>query len=366
MSSGKRPVTQTELAQDLQRFAGGFMHSIAEGAQPLARAEDPRIREIVIRQVLTYESSTLELATGPEPEIDLLDMIVFVSLSRRLLERHWIPNVFGESGKPLLAAFGTAEDAVWNISAKVLDEADRARLRGLIDDWLRDNPDRVAVEAVRFLEFSIMAGKLSTERADETKGLFGNVKSAIKSADQALLLGERAMFLAQRMPFLLRVQVRLGVSEMTSDTLVHLQELERRLREAPNLHPLVHELVELADTSRGTAAETRAALEALAPLVARSSPPGEREKTLASVSQVMESTHETVTAAERLTERTQAILAELHTLLPKGEVATVLSTIEARVDRLARRWIVYLVLLGAAWSLLFWGGYFVFKQLGSR
>ena len=38
---------------------------------------------------------------------------------------------------------------------------------------------------------------------------------------------------------------------------------------------------------------------------------------------------------------------------------------EARLDRIAKRGLLYLILLGLAWSVLFWGGYFVVKRLAS-
>jgi hypothetical protein len=37
--------------------------------------------------------------------------------------------------------------------------------------------------------------------------------------------------------------------------------------------------------------------------------------------------------------------------------------LEQGTDRLARKLLVYLLLLGFGWSVLFWGGYFVVKRL---
>jgi hypothetical protein len=45
------------------------------------------------------------------------------------------------------------------------------------------------------------------------------VKVAARTANQALLLSERALFLVHRLPFLWRLQARLAAREMLSDAL---------------------------------------------------------------------------------------------------------------------------------------------------
>ena len=64
---------------------------------------------------------------------------------------------------------------------------------------------------------------------------------ATKTADQALLLSERAMFLATRLPFVIRLQARIGVQESISDTLARLgnvQTVDRgNARAAAAAHP---------------------------------------------------------------------------------------------------------------------------------
>ena len=84
-------VTQAELQQDIERFASGFMDQVAEAGAPLGQAPDPALREAATRQVLLYGSSILDIATGSIPEVNLLDMIVFVRLSHDALqEQHWV------------------------------------------------------------------------------------------------------------------------------------------------------------------------------------------------------------------------------------------------------------------------------------
>ena len=345
---GDKAITQAELQQDLQRFTADLMASVSEAGEPLMLAE-PKTRALAMRRILLYASSALDIATESTPELGLLDMIVFVTLSHHVLERHWVPQVLGEEGRPLAAAFGVAEKNVWKLAAKVMNDEQQGRVRRLIDDWIRENPERVRVEEVRFGDFSLVAGRLSAERAAETGGIFGRVEAATRSVDDALLLGERALFLAHRMPFLVRLQARLGASEVMTDALAGLPEVQTLTNQVPKFQPLVHELVLLANDSHATLTEARATLDALPPLLEQVPP--------------QEDVREMLGSMDRLVDRTHQVLEDLNALVPEGgEAGPALSMLEDRADRMVRRWIAYLLVLGAAWSLFFWVGYYVFKR----
>jgi hypothetical protein len=51
--------------------------------------------------------------------------------------------------------------------------------------------------------------------------------------------------------------------------------------------------------------------------------------------------------------------------LAASDAAKALATIEQRTDRVVRRWIVYLMVLGVVWSGTFWGGYYLAKCSGA-
>jgi hypothetical protein len=76
------PVSQAELLEDVQRFTSDFMLRIADRATPLEESPSAVVREAALRRVLVYESMALDIASGPLPELNLVDMLVFVSLSR--------------------------------------------------------------------------------------------------------------------------------------------------------------------------------------------------------------------------------------------------------------------------------------------
>jgi len=143
------PVSQVELQQDVQRFTSDFLSHLGEASEHMYQASEPREREIALRRVLVYASNALDIATGPFPEINVADMVVFVSLCRDAYDRHWQPEVFGDDGQAVADTFAEAERQVWAMSSKILSESQQAQFRVLIDEWQMANPQRHAVEGVR-------------------------------------------------------------------------------------------------------------------------------------------------------------------------------------------------------------------------
>ena len=211
-----------ELQESLQRFTTQFADRITQAMDELERASPPGVRDEALRKNLLYVSSALEIATGPDPEVNLLDMIVFVRLSRRALERHWIPRFYRENGAELARVFARSEEELDGLAQQALTAPQRAELAGIVDAWLADNPGQVRVEGIRLADFATTAASAAAERGVKTKGLLSSVTTASRAANQALLLTERALFLAHRMPFLWRLQARVAARDMTADAVAQL------------------------------------------------------------------------------------------------------------------------------------------------
>ncbi len=209
-------VTQTELQQDLQRFTSVFTDRIAQGLDEIRKSKSSAVREEGIKRTLLYGTAVMEIVSSPAPEIALLDMLVFVTLSREVFEKYWIPTVFKERGRVMLIAFERSEKEIWAIADKVMSPHAQADVKELIVRWKRENPGQIRVEGVRLGDFSQRAGKIARERAEQTGGLLSTVRSGVVAADEALLMADRVLFLMHRMPFLLRLQASLGASDIFS------------------------------------------------------------------------------------------------------------------------------------------------------
>ena len=215
-------ISELEIQQELQRFTTRFLDRIAQAASTAKASPDPEVFEEALRKNLLYASSATEIATGPSAAVNLLDMFVFVRLCRSALEKYWIPTLYGDRGHELADAFAKADAEVTDIADRALGAAQRDQLADLVTAWQADNPGMTRVEGIRLADFSAAAGAAMKQRALQAKSLLSGVKVATQAANQAMLIAERAMFLVHRLPFLWRLQVRLGVREVFGDTLTRV------------------------------------------------------------------------------------------------------------------------------------------------
>ncbi len=350
---GRGPMNEAELTQRLERMASQFLSDLHETGEPLVESLDGRDRTTAARQIVAYGSSVLDIATGPEPETNLLDMIVFAELSAKVMAEHWIPTTFGAKGRPMLDALESLDRDAWAVAESVLTTAQEEKLRTMIDTWKGENGGRVHVEGLRFGDFALVSGAAAAARAADARGLLGSLKSGVQAADRALLLGERSLFLLQRLPFMVRAHVRVFELELRDHAAAAIGELGAAMASAEQLEPMLEDVSALLAKAQRTSSETRALAEEMGPLVDRAAAlveSGKLERTLATT--------------DRVTERTLTLVRELRAMDP-GE-PDVLAAVEARAERMIRRAMLYAALAGAFVSVVFWAGYVVARRAIAR
>jgi hypothetical protein len=316
-------MTQIELQETLQRFCDTFLTRISEGTRQLDNIKRPELRYSAMFQTLLYASSAMEIATEPMPELALLDMLVFMTLNRETVESYWIPNVFGAAGKPFSDAFNRSEQDIWAISDRVMTSAQQTKVKELIEEWRRKHPEQYRVETVRLSDFAQAAEKVVQSEESESGGILGSVAAVVERADQALLMANRGLYLAQRMPFLFRLQGRILATEVFKDL--------------GALFPLA-EAGSLADKAEAAAAKGTGLAKSLYPLIP---PPGELARALAST--------------DRITDKTLRLVSALESAGPAQ-----------RLEQLARTLMLYVLILAVGLSLVLWGGLYSYKRALAR
>jgi hypothetical protein len=224
-------IPESELHQELQRFTTRFVDRIGQCAEALQSSTRAEIREEALRKNLRYASSLLEIATGASAAVNLLDMFVFVHLSRKVLEKHWIPSLYGDNARELDLAFTSAEEELTEITLRALGESELARLTTIVDAWIADNPGAIRVEGIRLADFARAAGTAADDRVLQARGLLSGVRIASEATNQAMVIAERSIFLLHRMPSIWRLQVRLLAVDVLNDAITRL----RTGRELPRL-----------------------------------------------------------------------------------------------------------------------------------
>lgn len=210
-------VNPEEVQHALLRFADEFSAQVSVGVDQLRRGTNAIRRAESLKWKTALGTETCSLASGPSPVANLLDLTVFVTVIRMALEEQWQPNIFGESAQPLLASCRDAEAKIWLAVGRVLTPQQQGELRGAIVAWRRQHPlpdDVLAAPSVGFV-----SSLAAAERADAAKAgsLFSLLKvdpladmePAVREVARSRLLAERALFVTQKLPMLLRWQTEL-------------------------------------------------------------------------------------------------------------------------------------------------------------
>ena len=142
----------------------------------------------------------------------------------------------------------------------------------------------------RLSRFSKVASHFAKKEEDAARGLLAGVNAVTQTADAAVLLCERAMFFAQRAPFLFRLQARVGAYEIARDGVRQLagqaklidrtEDLLNRtnsivekstalMEQTGQLEPMLRELTQLTENATVVTREARLLNASLTPLTER-------------------------------------------------------------------------------------------------
>ncbi len=263
-----RGITQEELRHEIMRFAGRSGERVDDAYFKLEEGfKTPKARRAALENISAYVTSALDIAIGPNPEVDMLDMVVFVTLTRIVVEEYWVPKVFGDEAKILVEVFRSNEAEIWSIAGKVLTPQQQQELRVLIRQWRDRDPDRVYVEAARFGDFAWFMGESELAKAQEGSGFLG-VKGVTREVSEARMLAERAMFYAQRVPWIVRGLVRLllldvaqapEINQVMADTSTLAKAMHQTAKMTEELPELITEQRE--QIMKQVTAERKAAIE---------------------------------------------------------------------------------------------------------
>ena len=294
------PQTVRSLQIEVMRFADNYAAVIAYGCDEFAeRMPGSEARLVAAKWKLEQATAAFINASGPNPTINALDMVVLTTASRMvIMDRLKFQGAVGAAAT-LIDAHHKFETNAWSLMQGLLTTKQLQDLRELIEDWRRNNPEERNVTTLRFRQF---LGALEEREPRAGKGrpssFFGllfldpmaSMDPATAAIEETRNTAERAMYYTQRMPRLLNWQVELltyslvvqpeakqllseteritKVSEALAKTVERLPEVIDKQREAAinqlldGLSPETDKGGKLLGQARETALEARKALEA--------------------------------------------------------------------------------------------------------
>jgi len=216
----KHATNQLALMQsEVMREADGYASIVAQASDELgARVGTADARAAFLEWKLQQATAAYVNATGENPGLNAVDMVVLASLARRVVEDYWVGEKFGQAALPLLETHRKLEKDAWAIADTVVTPAQEEELRQLIAEWCRKYPKQRYVGAVRLREFAGVLGKTAATgpgaRPNSVLNLLkidplSELDPAVRAIEQTRYLAERMMFYVERAPILLRWQVEL-------------------------------------------------------------------------------------------------------------------------------------------------------------
>jgi len=226
------------LQQKLIRFSDEYIASVAESAEQIQSGTQGMGRVEFQKWKVALSADIWTIASGENVFANLLDMIVAVTILRMNVQDFFVPK-YGESAQPMLRACTGAEEQINEIGARWLSEEQQEELRQAIQEWRRQNPDPKILLFARALGFSDMLAKSDpTGRSKNPSSVFNllrvdplaGLEPTARELAQTRLFAERGLYIAQRIPFMLRWN-----AELFSYNVVELSEMQQLLTNTDEL-----------------------------------------------------------------------------------------------------------------------------------
>ena len=212
-------VNELEVQAFVMEMADEYVSALSEAiyVDGAAARTDSRARALTQAFLRNGVGAAVDIAAGPNPNVAMLDLLVLASLQSHTFETNWInAGIPAAEGELIAARLREGEARLWADAGKRLTAPQRDELRGQIDNWIAENPDRLVVALVRFEDLN-EARRDGGRSAAEARGMLRQLTRATQSVDDARLLGERAMWFASRYPYVVGQQAELTAYRLANE-----------------------------------------------------------------------------------------------------------------------------------------------------
>ncbi len=283
------PVTLEVLQAQVMRFADTYVATVAQACDDtMGKATNTEMRTALLRWKLGQATSAYTDASGQNPAVNALDLLVLVSMARIVVEDYGV-ETYGDAIRPLLETQRGLETNVWTLASGVLKPEQEQELRTLIAEWRAKNPHQRYIGPIRFSEFVTALGRAPTQASAVPTSIFSllyldplaGLDPTAAAITETRELGERAMYYSQRMPQLLSWQVELLAYQLAGqpESQQILNDASRLANSAEAFTKSTQQIPQLVADSRttldavsGAATNLNAAIQSLTAFVQYVSP----------------------------------------------------------------------------------------------
>ncbi len=215
-----RPDPQLAIIRtEVINFAEVFFDKIADMTYKVSGlAGTPQARVDTALWRIHYCTSAIQIATGPNPKANLIDMVTMVSLGRMAMEDDAVEHVLGAHTQILQNTFRRLEQQGWEIARRYLTREQLSELRKYIYACHERYPKSILVGNVRLAEYTNIRAKSGvgkqTNMGSELIGIlvfdpFSSLDPAIREVEALRDFADRSMFQMERFPIIMRWQMEM-------------------------------------------------------------------------------------------------------------------------------------------------------------
>jgi len=201
-----RPIVTGAEAQSLQSsvmvLVDISMQRIAAEINLARPGTTPEARRDEMSTRLVLSSSIVAIAMQPDAVDALGDLLTFTTLTADAQRNAAMGKEADSYEARLLRALEQNDADAWRVAERWVNEPTRIAFRERILSYQGSRRSAAAVAFVRLADVK-RGGSTSVE---SDSGLFDSLHAATQQMDQTRMLAERSLFLAQRIPFLMRLQ----------------------------------------------------------------------------------------------------------------------------------------------------------------
>ena len=255
---GRPTVTGTQvqsLQSSVMALADTSMQRIAAEINLARAGTTPEARRDEMSTRLALSSSIVAIAMQPDPVDALADLLTFTTLTADAQRVAALGKAADSSEARLLRALELNDADAWHVAERWVNEPTRIAFRELILSWSGSRESAAQVAFVRLADLK-RGGSTSIE---SDSGLFDSLHAANQQVDQIRLLTERSLFLAQRMPFLVRLQAEVYTGNALATR--EAQQTQAQLEQMSSIMETVSGL--LGGLAQQVSTERQAALDDL-------------------------------------------------------------------------------------------------------
>jgi hypothetical protein len=241
-SSPLGSISLGQLERETQDLSDCYAMGVAEACDRVGRqASDPATSRSMLFLKLRNAMSAYDVVTSSADPLErMLDLLTLIELQNIV----WVdegridqlPQV--PATKDLRTALSRARENAWALAARALTTEQSEKVRQVILDWRRQNPE---VQWVSFVRFSSGTDAGSSSLLSDIRsglgGLINPFGSTTRSVDESREVAAKALFYAKRLPILLGWE-----SEAAVGRIVDLPPLKRLEQDTSSVTRSVAEL----------------------------------------------------------------------------------------------------------------------------